>query len=82
MDSLGSLPEDIVVGVQEQLYQALDEKLNNAIRASPSYASVSNVDDFDDLLVEILSADEFVNDMVAVRDYILESYGDEGVEES
>jgi hypothetical protein len=43
---------------------------------------IKSADDFDDLIVEVLSADDFVNEMVAVRDSILESYGDEGVEEN
>jgi alpha-D-ribose 1-methylphosphonate 5-phosphate C-P lyase len=82
MESLGSLPESIIGGVQEQLYQALDEKLNSAIHASPSFTEIKSADDFDDLIFEVLSADDFVNEMVAVRDSILESYGDEGVEEN
>ena len=82
MESLGSLPDSIVGGVQEQLFQALDEKLNKAIQESPSFTEINNPDDFDDAIVGILSADEFVNDMVAVRDSILESYGDEEIDEN
>jgi hypothetical protein len=81
MESLGSLPDSIMGGVQEQLYQALDEKLNIAINESSPSANITSVDDFDDLIVSILSHDDFVNGMVSIRDSILESYGDEGVDD-
>ena len=82
MESLGSLPDSIMGGVQEQLYQALDEKLNIAINESSPSANITSVDDFDDLIVSILSHDDFVNGMVSIRDSILESYGDEGVDDN
>ena len=81
MESLGSLPDSIMGGVQEQLYQALDEKLNIVINESSPSANITSVDDFDDLIVSILSHDDFVNGMVSIRDSILESYGDEGVDD-
>jgi len=69
MGSLEELPDEFVESVQEQLLETLRSKLSEAIEAFPE---PETLDQFDDLIVSILSSDEFVNNMVQARDHILE----------
>ena len=61
MGSLDAVPEETLDGVHEELLQALRAKLGDAIQSHPKAESE---DEFDDLVVGILSSDEFVNGMV------------------
>jgi len=85
MGSLDGLPDDIVDSVYDELFQQLRTKLNDALLQAPE---VGSPDGFDEVIVAVLSSDEFVNEMVSVRDGILdyiqthlEAEHGEGVEE-
>ena len=64
--SLDMLPDDIMEGLYDELFQHLRSKLSDALLAVME--PMNTPDEFDAAVVAILSSDEFVNSMVETRD--------------
>ena len=69
MSSLGDIAEDIQEGIYEELQNHLRVRLNDAVYAA---GDIDSPDQFDDIVVKFLQSQEFIDEMVSLRDSTIE----------
>jgi hypothetical protein len=69
MSTLADIAEDIQEGIYEELQNHLRVRLNDAVLTA---GDIESPDQFDDIVVKFLQSQEFIDEMVSLRDNTIE----------